>query len=56
MAFTRRSNRVLGVALVFLPLVLFLLARFFLALLFHSHVVSNNAARDGAEHGVVVHE
>jgi hypothetical protein len=39
-----------------LPIPFVLLPRFFLTLLFHSHVVSNHAARDSAENGVMVHE
>jgi hypothetical protein len=39
-----------------LPLLMLVLPRFFLALLFYSHMVSNYAARDGAQNGMMVHE
>jgi hypothetical protein len=54
MAFTPRSNRVLRLLLLVIALPLFVTCFVFL-LFFHSHVVSNRAAGDGAKDCVVVH-
>ena len=42
--------------LVRLPVPLVIMPRFFLALFFHSHVMSNHAARDSAKDGMVVRQ
>jgi hypothetical protein len=39
-----------------LPIPLVLLLRFFLALFFYSHVVSNDAARDSTQNGMVMRD
>src|SRR5512146_1212901 len=55
-AFRARSNRVLQLALMLLPVVFLLLPCLVFAFFFYSHVVSNHAAGNGAENGMMMHE
>jgi len=56
MAFTPRSNRVLRLLLLLMIALPLFVPRLVFPFFFHSHVVSNRAARDGAQDGVMVHE